>query len=152
MKTLIATFVLSIATVFAVNAQTTKDEKKDMSAETMETQPERTVEDRAQMRTGMMAKDLDLNDEQRQNLMEQNERYYSDYDRMNSRDMEAADRKDMRTRSMNDYDENMKEIMDEKQYKDYSSMKNEYNKEDDLLPERATTPNNRDVDNYERPR
>jgi hypothetical protein len=123
-----------------------------MQKETMQTEPEMTVEERAELRTKIMANDLNLNEEQREELMDYNTRYYVNYDKMTNRDMDAADRKKMYDRSVKAYDEDMEEMMDEEQFTKYSENKEEYMTDEDIIGERATTPNNRDVDTYQRPR
>ncbi len=147
------TLVLSVAAIFSGNAQDTKMNKSSKQSKVMnETQSEQTVQQRAEMRTNQMAEELKLTQAQTERLVEVNKQYYSDYDARMGENVKAVDRNVMEKRSMTGYDRAVKNVLNDEQYQAYTVKNKEKSKEVIVPAERATTPNNKDVENYERPR
>lgn len=123
MKTLVTIIALSAATVFSAQAQDTQKAPKKAPQST-QAQSQQTPADQAKAQTDRMTRDFNLSADQSKKLMERNKTYYSDVASMSKKDV--AERDAMMKKSSTKYDSDLKNILDESQYKRYSTMKDDY--------------------------
>ena len=123
MKTLVTIIALSAATVFSAQAQDTQKANKK-AVQTEQTQPQQTAADMAKTQTERMTRDFKLTADQSKKLMERNKTYYTEVADMSKKDV--ADKEAMMSKTTENYNNDLKNILDKGQYERYSSMKADY--------------------------
>src|SRR5690554_5174896 len=127
MKTLVTIMALFLATAFSLHAQVDKKEQKSVIQRT-QVQPQQDLSEQVKNQTERMTKDLELTPEQAEEVMSENKTLYSEMFYMNSKEENSSDQDRMSSRTMDSYDANLQEILDDSQFKKYQSLKAEYMK------------------------
>lgn len=127
MKTLFTALVLCVATIFSAGAQDIqKTDRQSREAQSVKQQPEQSPDAQAKALTDRMTRELNLSADQSKKVMEQNKKYFSNMATEAKKNMKEADMQSMHKKSMDDYDAHLKKILNEDQYKRYTSMKSDY--------------------------
>lgn len=127
MKTLVTIIVLSLATAFSAHAQVNKKAAKS-ATQTTKAQPQQDLTKQVQTQTERMTKDLELSPEQAQKVMSENKILYANMHSLTTEKVNSADYEKMSSRTMENYDTNLQNVLDESQYRKYQTMKGEYMK------------------------
>lgn len=127
MKTLVTIMALFLATAFSLHAQVDKKEQKSVIQKT-QVQPQQDLSEQVKNQTERMTKDLELTPEQAEEVMSENKTLYSEMFYMNSKEENSSDQDRMSSRTMDSYDANLQEILDDSQFKKYQSLKADYMK------------------------
>src|SRR5690554_155828 len=128
MKTLITILALSLAIVFSANAQVDKKADKNKT-QSSKVQPEQDLTQQIESRTDQMTKDLNLTPDQVDRIRTENRMLYSNMHSIATYDVNGPDYKDGSTRVMDSYDANIRDILNEDQYRTYQNMKSGYMKD-----------------------
>ncbi len=127
MKTLIAAVLFSSATILSATAQTDRNQTPTQTPGQTQTHPQnpnRATDNNVQSHTDRMAKDLNLNEDQKRRLHEHNNTRHQNSQQLNQ--MTGEDRTRMQKSQSDQYDKNLREILDENQYKQYESRRTDY--------------------------
>lgn len=124
MKTLVTIIALSVATVFSAQAQETKKATKSATQTTQERTTQQNPAEQAKAHTDRMTRDLNLSAEQSKKLLERNTAYYTEVNKLSTKD--ATERASLMERASTKYDSDIKNMLDEAQYQKYSTMKEDY--------------------------
>ena len=146
MKTIVTIIALSLATAFSVNAQVNKKATKS-ETQTSKVQPPQDMNKQIQNQTERMTEELDLSPEQVDQVMSENKTLYSNMSSLTTEKVSSEDYKKMSSKTIANYDSNLKNILDESQYQTYQNMKSKYMK-DFNLP-KASEAKNKEAMGYE---
>lgn len=124
MKTLVTIIALCVATVFSAQAQETKKATKSATQTTQERTTQQNPAEQAKTHTDRMTRDLNLSAEQSKKLLERNKAYYTEVNKLSTKD--ATERASLMERASTKYDSDIKNMLDEAQYQKYSTMKEDY--------------------------
>jgi len=137
MKTTFVALAFFMATVFSVNAQESKThDKRDKTQTQQNDRTQNTQNQRSQAQndqyvrdhTDRMARDLELTDDQKRRLQEQNNTLYNNNRSLDDNsDLSDADRRRMQKDYQDRYDRELEGILSEDQYKRYNSSRDQYN-------------------------
>jgi len=128
MKTLIAAILFSSATILTAEAQTDRNQTPTKTpAQAQPQNSNRASDDNVRMHTDKMSKDLNLNEDQKKRLHEQNTTMYRDNQKLNQ--MTGEERSRMQKSQNDQYDKNLRGVLDENQYKTYETRRDAYRSE-----------------------
>lgn len=127
MKTLIAAILFGGASIMTAQAQTDRNQTPTQTPGQTQTQPQnpnRANDNNVQTHTDRMATDLKLNTDQQKRLHQYNTTRYQDNQKLNQ--MTGEDRTRLQKMQSDQYDKNLRGVLDENQYKQYESRRTDY--------------------------
>lgn len=130
MKTTIVAIAFFMATVFSASAQEDRNKTQDKNqtrTEQNQTQTQQQNDQYVRNHTDRMARDFDLNEDQKRRLQEQNNTLYNNNRTLGqNQNLSDADRRRMQQNYNDRYDRELEGILSEDQYKKYNSSRDDY--------------------------